>query len=377
MSLEKPRRTWAEIDPEALRHNLAAARACLAGGTQIMAVVKANAYGHGLRHVVAALAAGTDLFGVANVGEALEVRETEREKPVFLLGPVLPDERPLVLEHGFIPTLSSLAEARAFAELGRKRAQPVGAHLAVDTGMGRVGFWQEEVEAAARELAAMDGLKVTGIASHLPSADEDAAFTQEQLTLFHTLAAKLRAEFFPGAVLHIDNSAGLLAVPALAGDIVRPGLMLYGSSPLPEYQPRLRPALTWKARVTLVRTVGPGRAISYGRTFITPRSMRIATLGVGYADGYQRHLTATDADVLLHGQRCRLLGRVTMDQILVDVSHLAEVQEGDEAVLLGRQGEEEIPAGELAAKAGTIPWEIFTGIGRRVERVPLHLQSAR
>jgi alanine racemase len=234
--------------------------------------------------------------------------------------------------------------------------------------MGRIGVWQEESEGVAKKIAALEGLRITGIASHLPVADEDAAFTREQLARFHQLAGELRQRYFPGALLHIDNSAGALAFPAQAGDLVRPGIALYGSAPLPEFHARLRPALTWKARVTLVRDVGPGRGVSYGRTFITERRMRIATLGVGYADGYQRHLTRSGAEVLLHGRRCALLGRVTMDQILVDVSALPEVAEGDEAVLLGAQGTEGILAAELASKAGTIAWEIFTGIGQRVVR---------
>jgi alanine racemase len=368
MSPAKPRRTWAEIDAAALRHNLAFAREQVGPGVKVMAVVKANAYGHGVEHTVPALTGQAEMFGVANVNEAIEVRALDQETPIFLLGPVLPDERPLAVKHDFIPAVSTVREAAAFAELGRARGRAVEAHLALDTGMGRVGIWEEEADDAARQIAAMDGLRVTGLASHLPVADEDAAFTDEQLERFHRLASDLRKDYFPGAALHIDNSAGLLAFPMEAGDLVRPGLMLYGSAPLPMFQPKLRPALTWKTRITLVRRVGAGRGVSYGRTFITPHEMRIATLAVGYADGYRRHLTNRDAGVLIHGRRCRLLGRVTMDQILVDVSELPEAREGDEVVLMGRQGDEEILAAELAEKAGTIAWDIFTGIGRRVER---------
>src|SRR3954469_5422585 len=322
MSPAKPRRTWAEIDGAALRHNLAFAREQVGPGVKVMAVVKANAYGHGVEHAVPALSGHAEMFGVANVQEAVEVRGLDRETPIFILGPVLPDERPLVVEHDFIPALSTLHEAAAFAELGRACGRAVEAHLALDTGMGRVGFWEEEADDAARQIARLEGLRITGLASHLPVADEDAAFTDEQLERFHRLAADLRNDYFPSAAVHIDNSAGLLAFPMEAGDLVRPGLMLYGSSPLPAFQPKLRPALTWKTRITLVRSVGAGRGVSYGRTFITPCEMRIATLAVGYADGYRRHLTHRDADVLIHGRRCHVLGRVTMDQILVDVSEV-------------------------------------------------------
>ncbi|MDP9292413.1 MAG: alanine racemase, partial [Verrucomicrobiota bacterium] len=165
------------------------------------------------------------------------------------------------------------------------------------------------------------------------------------------------------------NSAGILRFSAHSRAIVRAGLILYGVSPLPEFQKLLEPVMTLKTRVTLVRDLGAGRGISYGRTFITPSPMRVATLAVGYADGYPRHLSNTGAEVLVRGNRCALLGRVTMDQIMIDVTALPGVEIGDEAVLIGRQGSNEIPAAELAQKAGTIPWEIFTGISSRVARV--------
>lgn len=335
-----------------------------------MAVVKANAYGHGVAHAVAAFAPGAQWLGVANVTEALEARRcAPAEMPIFILGPALPSERATVVEHGFIPSISSLREGRGYAALGQARGRAVAAHMALDTGMGRVGIWEEEAEDAARVLAELPGLEITGLASHLPSADEDAAWSREQLSRFHELAGRLRRERFPRAIIHVDNSAGLLAFPGEAGDLVRPGLMLYGSSPLPEFQSLLRPALTWKTAITLLRDVGPGRGVSYGRTFITERPMRLATLGVGYADGFQRHLSHQGAEVLVGGRRCAVLGRVTMDQIVVDVTALPEAREGDEVVLLGRQGGEEILAAEMAGRAGTIPWEIFTGIGLRVVRM--------
>ena len=332
-----------------------------------MGVVKANAYGHGVTFVVEALRGRVEMFGVANATEALVVRALAPEARIFVLGPALPEERATIVEHGFIPSLSSLEEARAFSALGRS----VEAHLVLDTGMGRIGLWEEQAERDAPAIAALPGLSITGLASHLPVADEDDAWTSEQLSRFHQLARRLRDRHFPGALLHVDNSAGLLGFPAEAGDLVRPGLLLYGSSPLPAFQELLQPVLTWKTQITLLREVGPGRGVSYGRTYITAQSMRLATLAVGYADGFRRHLTDRGADVLIGGRRCPVLGRVTMDQIVVDVTQVAGVQAGDEAVLLGRQGGEQILAGEMAEKAGTIPWDIFTGLGPRVCRVPV------
>ncbi len=362
-------RTWAEIDLGALRHNLAAVRAQVGEGVQVMAVVKANAYGHGVGPVVRALAGRVEMFGVANVREAAEVREHVADAPVFILGPALPEERAEIVAQRFVPAISSVEEARAYAALAS--AEPLAVHLKIDTGMGRVGIWESEAVAVAREILALRGLRITGLASHLPVADEDDAFTRDQLARFHATVAQLRALGLPDAVVHVENSAGLIGFPAQAGDLVRPGLMLYGSAPRPEFQPRLRPVLTWKTRITLLRTAPAGHGVSYGRTFKTVQPTRIATLAVGYADGYQRHLSGRGAEVLIGGRRCPVLGRVTMDQIVADVTALPAVEVGDEVVLMGRQGAEEIPAAELAAKAGTIAWEIFTGLGRRVERIYL------
>jgi alanine racemase len=361
-------RTWAEIDLAALSHNAAVLRGRMAAGSTMMGVVKANAYGHGVGNVVRELAGKVEMFGVANVTEALAVRDADSSTPVFILGPALPEERREIVANRFIPAVSGLAEAQAYAAIATD--SPVAIHLVLDTGMGRIGIWEEEAVEIAREIFALPGLEVQGISSHLPVADEDEEFTGEQLVRFHALCDRLRA-LSPGTPqLHVANSAGIIGFGARDGDMVRAGLALYGSSPIEAFQQNLKPVLTWKTRVTLVRDVGPGRGISYGRTYITAHPMRVATLAVGYADGFQRHLSNQGAEVLIDGQRCPVLGRVTMDQIVVDVSHVPDVVAGTEVVLLGRQGDEEILAAEMARKAGTIPWEVFTGIGPRVVRVP-------
>ncbi len=369
------RRSWVEVDLDAVRHNAAAVRTQVGPDVKIMAVVKANAYGHGVGPVVRALADRVQMFGVANVVEARELRTHLPSAEVFVLGPALPDERAEIVRSGFIPPVSDAEEARAFGELATDAPVPI--HLAVDTGMGRVGVWQEEAVEMMKKIRAVPGVKITGIGSHLPVADEDDDFTRHQLAQFHAVVEQLRRAGLDAPLVHIENSAGLLGYAQQAGDLVRPGLMLYGHAPLPEWQHCLRATLTWKTRITLLRDFGAGRGVSYGCTFITPRPMRIATLGVGYADGYQRHLTAKNAQVLIGGQRCNVLGRVTMDQIMVDATAVRDAAAGDEAVLIGRQGEEEITVGEIAQKAGTIPWEIFTGIGRRVVREYVGLDSGQ
>jgi alanine racemase len=300
------------------------------------------------------------MFGVANLREAREVHAAETATDIMILGTALPAEREEIVREGFIPVVSSTEEARAFAALGAVRA-----HVAIDTGMGRLGLKESEASEALRAMSAIPGFTIGGIATHLPSADEDEAYTQDQLARFE----RIISQFHPRpALVHALNSAGILRFPAHAGGMVRAGLLLYGVSPLPEYQAELRPVMTWKTRVTLVRELEAGCGVSYGRTFITQRPSRVATLGVGYADGYPRALSAGETSVLIHGRRCPLLGRVTMDQIMVDVTDVPDVKTADEAVLMGRQEDAEISVNELARRAGTIPWEIFTGMKSRVER---------
>jgi alanine racemase len=213
----------------------------------------------------------------------------------------------------------------------------------------------------------MRNLEVHSISTHLPSADEDLVFTGSQLEAFAALKKQIR-EIFPTAKNHVLNSAGILTCPVERAEIVRPGLILYGASPIPSMQKELRPALTWKARVAVVRDVAKGASISYGRTFIAPERMRVAVLALGYADGFPRQVSGRGAAVLLQGNHCRILGRVTMDQIVIDISNAPDVQPGDAATLVGMDGEQQITATELAAQASTIAWDIFTGIGQRVQR---------
>ena len=359
-------RSWVEVDLDAIRQNAAVLRAQVGPEVRIMAVVKANAYGHGSVAVTQALAGHADAFGVANLTEAREIAGCVRGCPIFLLSATLPAEHAAVAREGFIPLVSSIEDAAGYAGLGT--ASKVKVHLAVDTGMGRLGVWENEVVETARRIAALPGLEIAGIASHLPVADEDPAFTREQLARFHSLVAELRGIGLGNAFVHVENSAAIIGFPAAAETLVRPGLALYGESPLPHFQPKLQRALTWKTRVALVRDFGAGRGVSYGRTFITPKPMRIATLAAGYADGHPRHLSGRGASVLIRGRRCAVLGRVTMDQIMADVTGL-DIAAGEEAVLLGTQGSEVISATELANLAGTIAWDIFTGIGSRVARV--------
>lgn len=360
-------RCWAEIDLGALRRNAAMTRERAGGRTQLMAVVKANGYGHGMARVAAALTDVADLFGVANLDEAVELRETVSQ-PILILGPALPEERSLIAEHGFIPSISNFDEA---AQFDRCAARPVGINFVIDTGMGRVGALEPEALDALKRIAILPKIKLHSVSTHLPSADDDSEFTRGQLARFGLLVRQIRQAISGNYKVHALASAGLIRFSEEAFDIVRAGLMLYGVSPVPQFQDRLEPVLTLKSRVVLVRDLPLASSISYGRTFITPAPMRVATLSAGYADGCQRSLSNSGACFLIGGRRCAILGRITMDLLMADVTGLTNVQVGDEAVLIGRQGDERILASEVAERAGTIAWEIFTGIGSRVRRVYL------
>ncbi len=362
-------RSWVEISRRALRANVRRVRECMAPGTGILAVVKANAYGHGIDGVVPELAPEVQWFGVACLHEAERVRSVAAGHPILILGPVLPSERASVLRQGFVPVLSNWEEALGFdAEADALGLKEVCVHVAVDTGMGRIGVWEEEAVEFMERMRGLRRVRVGGLGTHFPSADEDGDFTRAQIVRFGALVQRGRVFFGPGLEVHAANSAGVLGYAVNYATLARPGLVLYGTRPVSGGGEPYDPVMSWKARVVLVREVGAGRSVSYGRTFLAQSPLRVATVAVGYADGYPRSLSGRGAEVLVRGRRCPVLGRVTMDQILVDVSLCGGVEPGETAVLIGRQGGEEILVEELAARAGSIPWEIFTGVGDRVER---------
>jgi alanine racemase len=365
----RPHRCWAEIDSDAIKAN---ARVALSTGFALIAVVKANGYGHGAVRVAQAIESLVDLFGVATFTEACELRSAGISTPLLLLGSVLPGERPLASKEGFHVSVSTLEEARAWSRLALEAGSTIPAHAIIDTGMGRIGFLERDwTPPLWSELMGLPGINWVGLASHFPSADEDALYTRDQISRFKRCVERAAAVGFCPPMIHLANSAGILG---FAGEMqgwcthVRPGLMLYGVNPLEKESSLLHTTMTWKSLITLVRLMEPGHGISYGRTFITARPTRVATVALGYADGLPRHLSGKNASFSVRGQRCPLLGRVTMDQIVIDISELPnDVQPGEEVVLFGNT--DHAPSvEELAEKAGTIPWEIFTGIGLRVDR---------
>ena len=363
-------RTWVEIDLEALRHNCHAAQACFPDPAPgVLAVVKADGYGLGMIPVARAMQDLVRAFAVANVSEARVLQEAGVTLPIYILGPALPSEWEAVAAGGYCPAVSSLEEVSGYARTAARQGHPLPVHVVIDTGMGRIGALPGEAAALLSAVLASPFLKLDSVASHFPSADDDPASTREQANRFKALIAELQASGLAIGPTQLANSAGLTAYPKTCGSWARAGLMLYGVSPVPREQSRLRPVVTWKTRIALIKELPAGHGVSYGSTFITSRPTRVATLSVGYADGFPRQASGQGAAALIAGCRCPVLGRVTMDQIMVDATDLPDnPAPGDEAVLVGRQGNLEITAPELAAQGGTIVWDLFTGLGPRVRR---------
>ena len=375
-------RCWAEVDLDALRENLAWIRHRVGPKVRIMTVVKADAYGHGLKQIAALLMqSGTDIFGVANLAEAHVIRNVGKGWPILMLGACLPDEVERAVQDNVMPTISMPAEAELFSKVATKLNATVRAHIKVDTGMGRLGVAPAQASKLIRRVQGLASLKVEGIYTHYASSEDDAAYSRVQRERFQELLARLADDGIRIPLVHANNSGALLHEPDTMFHLVRPGLLVYGV--LPPGQRRmastlhshLRPALSLKCRVSLVKEIPRGTSLSYGRAFIARRRMRVATLTAGYGDGYLR-AASNRAQVLVGGKRCSVLGRVTMDQMMVDVSRVPTVRPGDEAVLIGRQGGDEITAGELAAWCATVPWEVLTAISYRVPRIYRGSQAA-
>jgi len=333
-----------------------------------MAILKAGAYGHGMEKIAKTLEQlpsdeAPAFLGVASVIEARRLATAGIKTRIYLLGPTCAVEREEIVFHRWTPCISSLDEAAHFNELAQSQDKPLAVHLTVDTGMGRGGFLPENLPMLMEAWKDFPQLKLEGIGSHLPSADEDEAFTQSQFDQFDKIVGQLGAEKF--RYRHLANSAGLLHYQSNCTNLYRPGLMLYGVSPLPAFQKKLQPVMSLKSRVSLVRTLPAGQGISYGRDTVLKKESRIATIGIGYGDGYPHALSGENAHVLIRDVRCPVLGRVTMDQIMVDVSDLPDCTSGDEVELFG----ENILVSELAKLAQTIPWAILTGITPRVTRI--------
>lgn len=367
-----PHRCWAEIDLAALERNLKSIRASLPSSMKYVAVVKADAYGHGLHQAAARMMhSGADLFAVANVSEAALLRELGPDWPILLLSPLLPEEDRFLAEYKLVATLSTEDEIERFAAVGKNSGKPISVHLKIDTGMGRLGIWHEKAPELYAQIASNPHLQLAGIYTHFASP-EDLAFTDEQRRLFLQALDRCEGLSLDDIVVHADNSAGLASMPeASPFNAVRVGLLQFGILPHPHSllsAVNPQPVFSFRTRVGVMKQLPSGTTISYGRTHRLTRDSTIAVLCAGYGDGIPR-AASNRAEVLIHGQRCPILGRVTMDQTIVDITDTPHVACGDEAVLVGQQLGTEISITEFSEWSDTIPWETLCSVTKRVPRL--------
>jgi alanine racemase len=364
------RPTRATIDTAALGHNLSEVRR-LVGTIPVLGIVKADAYGHGARLVGRALEAhGIDWMGVALVEEGLELREVGVGTPLLVLDGSYGDAYPTLLRQHLTPVVFRIDHLEGLAAASAALGLPAEAHLKVDTGMGRLGVLPQDAMAFAL-AAKMKGVALTGLCTHFANADlGDGKLTRAQMQTFAEVLARVRDVGHDPKWIHLANSAASIELASAHGTLVRPGLMLYGHVPAARLSAGLdlRPVLRWTTEIVQLKQVPIGFPVSYGGRFVTARPSRLATLAVGYADGFRRGLSG-QAEVLIRGSRVPVVGVITMDLCVADVTDLPEVAVGDEVVLLGRQAEQVIEAEELARRCGTISYEILCGIGARVPRI--------
>lgn len=364
---------WAEIDLNAIVHNLNEVKRVIKPGARIMAVLKANAYGHGAVKVAqTALASGADYLAVARLDEALTLRRHGIESPILVFGYIPPEHYPDSVKNSITHTVYTLEMARQLNKTAEEAGIQAKVHIKIDTGMGRLGFipGQQALE-EIKQLAGMTNLNVEGIYTHFADADnDDKTYTKIQFEKFMQLLSKLEIEGINFPLRHAANSAAVIDHPETHLDMVRPGIMLYGLYPsekVQKHKVKLKPAMSLKTRVGHVKRVPPGTHISYGCTYCTDKETTIATLPLGYADGYTRMLD--DGEVLVHGVRAPVVGRICMDQCMINVGHIHNVKTGDEVVVFGCQEGKCLPVEELAEKLGTINYELVCMISSRVPRV--------
>ena len=361
--------TYVEIDLDAISANFDAIRA--KAGVQVMAIVKADAYGHGAVQIARLLDSKCSFFGVSSIAEALELRQAGLTKPILILGYTPVEAFRLVLDQDIRPAIFRLDDGIALSKLAQKHGVILPFHFAVDTGMSRLGFQATEESAdICAEIARLPGIVAEGLFSHFATADSaDLTRAQEQAQRFADFDRMLQERGVKIPLRHLDNSAGLMNF-SNHYEMVRSGIVTYGMYPSDEVDPQLlnlKPALQWRSRVTHIKMLPPGREISYGGTFVTTRKTRVATVPVGYADGYRRSLSGKFY-VLIRGRRAPILGRVCMDQMMVDITDVPDVKIDDPVVLVGNDGNDVITVEEIAAAADSFNYEFVCGISRRVPR---------
>jgi alanine racemase len=363
-------RCWAEIDLLSLERNLFRIKSALPPHLTYVAVVKADAYGHGLGPLVSRLLQiDVSMFAVANLQEAREVRHIGGGWPILILSPALPEDYPAIVEQGFLPTLSSAGEIASLNDTASQQNKTIAVHLKIDTGMGRAGIWHEEASLLFQALTEAPHLSIAGCYTHFSDPTHDDAFTAEQRQRFLAAVAPYRQSRW---LLHADNSAGLESFHSKSPfNAVRIGLLQFGINPYPGAllgNLPVEPVLSFHTRLSLIKELPPDTGVSYGQTFRTTRRTRIGLLSAGYADGIPIALS-NRGSVLVQGKRCPIIGRVTMDQTIVDLTECPAAAIGDIVTLIGRQEGSTISLSEFSEAAHSIPWEVLTGLSKRVVRL--------
>ena len=364
--------TYATINLAALAHNLSRIKRYLSPGCDVMAIVKANAYGHGAMEIAHALARhGIGRFAVASLDEGIALRQAGLSASILVLGALFEEQVSDLVAHQLTPVVSDGRLLPALAKAAYSHPTPYPIHLKVETGMGRLGLSPEELLALLENPLLQSPLQVDGLMTHLADADgKDSTFTEQQLGAFRAVQEHIRQRGVTIPLVHTANSAAIVRFPGAHFSLVRPGIMLYGYHTLPATVPApdLRPVLSLRSTIVQLRTIPRGGTVSYNGTFVASRPTRIAVLPIGYADGYSRRLSHRGS-VLIQGHRVPIVGLVCMDMIMVDVTDLPPVQVGEAVTLIGQQGGESIWADEVAGWIDTIPYEVLCGIGSRVPRL--------
>jgi alanine racemase len=377
---EFSKRTWLQVDLDAVEYNFRNIKSKLSKGTKVLCVLKADAYGHGAEFLVKEYERlGADWYGVSNIDEALQLRRSGALKPILIFGYTAPELAETLCKYNVSQALFSYSYAEKLRDECRKKNLKVKVHLKIDTGMSRIGFFSqtpEYIEKSVEEISKIKDFKeleLEGIFTHFSVADDvtnQREYTLKQFDNFTSVISKLENCGIKIPLRHCCNSAGIVSFPEMHLDMVRAGVVLYGLYPSDEIRDKidLKPVAQFKTVVSQVKSIPKDTSVSYGRTFTSPKEMKIASISVGYADGYLRSFS-NNAEMIVCGKRVPIVGRVCMDQLMLDVSNVPEVKEGDVVTVFGKDGNEEISVDELAAKIGTINYEITCLVGKRVSRI--------
>ena len=372
--MSKGYRVKAIVNLDAIYDNMCKLKEMVPTGTKMCAVIKTDGYGHGAVPIAKKVHGVADWFAVATTEEALELRDAGVMEPILILGFTQTDCFETLIEHDIRPTIYEVEDAKIFSQAAKKLGKVAKLHIKLDTGMGRLGFWAGDNNTVDKilEISKLENIEIEGMFTHFAKADElDKTSVNNQLELFKNTAKALQKSGLTIPILHCANSAGIIDSHGREFNMVRAGIVIYGLYPSDEVHKervKLTPALELKSHIVFIKDVEAGRGISYGSTFITPKPMKIATVPVGYGDGYPR-LLSNKGSVLIHGKRVPILGRVCMDQFMVDVTDISNVKKGDEVTLIGKDGDEEILADEIAKLTGTINYEVVCDLGKRIPRI--------